>query len=107
MTTSWRQSAPAQDAMPTTRGLNFFLDDPNFQFLCESVMGAEIYERARPHLAALGEIAGGELDELAVLADRNPPVLRAFDERGQRVDEIIRHPAYRRMEEIAFSRFGL
>ncbi len=93
--------------MPTTRGLNFFLDDPNFQFLCESVMGPQVYERARPHLDALGEIAGGELDELAALADRNPPALRAFDERGRRVDEIVRHPAYRRMEEIAFSRFGL
>ena len=41
------------------------------------------------------------------MADRNPPVLRAWDEGGRRVDEIVRHPAYRRMEEIAFSRFGL
>src|SRR4029450_10442369 len=32
---------PAQDAMPTTRGLNFYLEDRNFQLLCESVMGAE------------------------------------------------------------------
>jgi alkylation response protein AidB-like acyl-CoA dehydrogenase len=98
---------PAQDAMPTTKGMNFYLEDPNFQFLCEQVMGHEVFERARPHLTALGEVAGGELDELAALADRNPPVLRAWDERGQRVDEVVRHPAYRRMEEIAFGRFGL
>jgi alkylation response protein AidB-like acyl-CoA dehydrogenase len=98
---------PAQDAMPTTKGMNFYLEDPNFQFLCEWVMGHEVFERARHHLVALGEVAGGELDELAALADRNPPVLRAWDERGQRVDEVVRHPAYRRMEEIAFGRFGL
>jgi acyl-CoA dehydrogenase len=93
--------------MPTTRGLNYFLEDPNFQFLCESVMGADAFARARPHLTDLGAIAGDELDTLAAVADRNPPVLRTFDERGRRVDEVVRHPAYRRMEEIAFSRFGL
>jgi acyl-CoA dehydrogenase len=107
MTTPSLPSVPAQDAMPTTKGLNFFLEDRNFQFLCEAVMGPEIYARARPHLTALGETAGSELDELAALADRNPPVLRAFDAQGRRVDEVVCHPAYRRMEEIAFGRFGL
>ena len=107
MTTRSSHDAPAQDAMPTTRGMNYFLEDPNLQFLCESVMGTEVYQRARPRLTDLGAIAGDELDALAAVADRNPPVLRAFDEQGRRVDEVVRHPAYRRMEEIAFSRFGL
>jgi alkylation response protein AidB-like acyl-CoA dehydrogenase len=107
MATPSGPAAPAQDAMPTTRGLNFYLEDRNFQFLCEAVMGPEVFGRARPYLAELGAIAGDELDALATLADRNPPVLRAWDERGRRVDEIVRHPAYRRMEEIAFGRFGL
>ncbi|HET9854073.1 MAG TPA: DNA alkylation response protein, partial [Methylomirabilota bacterium] len=107
MTTPSPHDGPAQDAMPTTRGMNYFLEDPNFQFLCESVMGAEVYEQARPHLTDLGAVAGDELDALAAVADRNPPVLRAWDEQGRRVDEVVRHPAYRRMEEIAFSRFGL
>lgn len=48
MTTRSSHDAPAQDAMPTTRGMNFFLEDRNVQFLCESVMGAEVFERARP-----------------------------------------------------------
>ena len=107
MTTPSPRPAPAQDAMPTTRGLNFYLEDRNLQFLCEAVMGPEVFERARPHLTDLGAIAGDELDALAAVADRNPPVLRAWDERGRRVDEIVRHPAYARMEEIAFGRFGL
>ena len=25
---------PVQDAMPTTRGLNFYLEDPNLEFVC-------------------------------------------------------------------------
>ncbi len=93
--------------MPTTRGLNFFLADPNLAFVSSVVMGEEVFARARPHLVAMGEVAGGELDGLAAEADRNPPVLRAWSERGERVDEVVRHPAYRRMEELAFGRFGL
>jgi acyl-CoA dehydrogenase len=97
----------AQDAMPTTRGLNYFLVDAGFQRFCESVMGAETYARAHPHLVAMGDVAGGELDALAHDADKHPPVLRGWDERGQRVDEVVFHPSYRRMEELAFGRFGL
>ena len=75
----------AQDAMPTTRGLNFDLEDRNLQFLCELVMDPATFERTRPHLTAMGEVAGGELDELAAQADKNPPTLRAFDQGGRRV----------------------
>ena len=98
---------PAQDAMPSTRGLNFFLEDRNLQFLCETVMDAATFERARPHLIDMGAVAGGELDDLAAQADKNPPTLRAFDQSGRRVDEVVFHPSYRAMEKIAFSRFGL
>jgi len=98
---------PAPDAMPTARGTNFFLADPNLAFVCAAVMPPDDFARARPHLVAMGEIAGGELDELAALADKHPPVLRTHDERGRRVDEIVRHPAYEAMERIAFERFGL
>ena len=55
----------------------------------------------------MGEVAGGELDALAAVADRHPPTLRTHDERGRRVDEVVRHPAYEAMERIAFERFGL
>jgi len=93
--------------MPTTRGLNFYLEDRNLQFLCELVMDAATFECARPHLIAMGEVAGGELDELAAQADKNPPTLRPFDQSGRRVDEVVFHPSYKAMERIAFSRFGL
>src|SRR3989338_7248279 len=96
---------PAQDAMPTTRGLNFYLADPNLEFVCSTVMDPATLARARPHLVALGAVAGDELDALATQADRTPPVLRAWDERGQRVDEIVFHPSYREMERLAFARF--
>src|SRR5262245_7691669 len=99
--------AAAPDGMPVTRGLNFFAADPNLEFVCSTLLAPGDLDRARPHLVAMGEVAGGELDALAAEADKNPPALRAWNERGERVDEILRHPAYRRMEELAFGRFGL
>src|SRR5438045_2848725 len=93
--------------MPTTRGMNFFLADSNLEFVCAGVMRPEDFARARPHLVALGAAAGGEIDELAAVADKHPPVLRTHDATGRRVDEIVRHPAYEAMERIAFERFGL
>ena len=95
------------DAMPTTRGLNFYVEDRHLDRLCAAVMGREVYERARPHLLDLGAVAGDELDALAAQADKHPPVLRTYDERGARVDAVDFHPAYHAMERLAFSRFGL
>src|SRR2546426_783357 len=97
----------AQDGMPTTRGLNFYVADPNLEFLCSTVMEPDVLARARPLLVELGAVAGDELDALAAEADRHPPTLRAYDERGRRVDEVVFHPAYRAMERLAFERFGL
>src|SRR3989338_5918912 len=103
---SERPTTPVQDAMPTTRGLNFFLEDPNLEFVCSSVLDAAALERARPPVVALGALAGDGLGALAAQADRHGPVLRPFDECGRRVDEIVFHPAYREMERLAFGRFG-
>src|SRR6266850_231840 len=98
---------PTQDGMPTTRGLNFYVADPNLEFVCSTVMEPEVLARARPLLVEMGAVAGDELDALAAAADRHPPTLRAYDERGRRVDEIVFHPSYRAMEQLAFERFGL
>src|SRR5713101_1342173 len=98
---------PTSDAMPNTRGLNFYRADPNLEFVCSTVMESGVLELARPHLVEMGAVAGGELDALAAEADRNPPRLRAWDACGVRVDEIERHPAYVAMERLAFARFGL
>jgi acyl-CoA dehydrogenase len=56
------------DGMPSTRGTNFYLADPNLAFVCATVMAADDLARARPHLIAMGEVAGGELDALAGVA---------------------------------------
>lgn len=95
------------DDLLDAAGLNFFDADPNLAFVVQRLASPGDYARALPHLRAMGALAGGELDRLAREADRHPPVLRACDDRGQRVDEVLYHPAYRAMERIAFEQFGL
>lgn len=92
--------------MPVTRGLNFFDADPNLAFALSAQAEDRDVARAIPWLSELGAVAGGELDGLAMAADRNPPVLRSFDERGTRIDEIVYHPAFVEMQKLGFSRFG-
>ena len=86
---------------------NLFREDPNLRFVLARHLPAAELDRAERVLDELGSVAGGELDELAAVAERHPPVLRQWDRRGERVDEVVYHPAYRRIEDLAFERFGL
>ena len=86
---------------------NLYREDPNLRFVLGRHLPASELALAEGVLDELGALAGGELDELAAVAERNPPVLRQWDREGRRVDEVVYHPAYRRMEELAFGRFGL
>jgi hypothetical protein len=46
-------TTPPADGMPTTRGTNFYLVDPNLAFVCATVMRSDDFAHARPQLAAL------------------------------------------------------
>ncbi|WP_370591426.1 acyl-CoA dehydrogenase family protein [Saccharopolyspora montiporae] len=59
-----------------------------------------------PVLRDVGEVASGELDELAAAAEANPPQLRQYSPDGERIDRVEFHPAYRQMSRLAFERFG-
>ncbi len=92
---------------PDCRGRNLFAIDHSLRDLLPLYMEAPLLAHLEPHLAALGELAGGRLGELADLADRHPPVLHHRDRWGRDEEWIEFHPAYREMEAIAFGRFGL
>jgi acyl-CoA dehydrogenase len=89
------------------RGMNFFALDHGLRLLLPLYMPDDLLRHMTPHLERLGEIAGGRLDELAAVADKNPPVLKPRDRYGRDEDWIDYHPAYREMERIAFQDFGL
>jgi len=97
---------PPNSAMPTTRGLNFFEADPNLLHALRVYAAPSDVERALPHLRELGRCAGDELDALAAIADRHPPVLRTHDPTGRRIDEIEYHPSYIEMQKLGFEKFG-
>jgi acyl-CoA dehydrogenase len=101
------ESPPAATALPDSRGLNLFTADPDFDDLLGLYLEPELHRHLRPHLETLGALAGGELDELALTADRNPPKFHSRSRSGEDRQWIEKHPAYRRLEEVAFSEFGL
>jgi alkylation response protein AidB-like acyl-CoA dehydrogenase len=102
-----REAGLRSGGMPDAAGLNFFDEDENLRFALALRMAPADFERALPILREAGAVAGGELDRLARVAERNPPRLVQYDARGDRVDDIEYHPAYAEMERIAFGRFGL
>ncbi|HEY7201389.1 MAG TPA: acyl-CoA dehydrogenase family protein [Candidatus Dormibacteraeota bacterium] len=93
--------------IPDAAGANLYREDRNLRFAVARALPPGQLAAAEPLLDALGEAAGGEIDQLAAVADRNPPALRPYDRRGERIDEIVHHPAYRDLERLAFGRFAL
>jgi acyl-CoA dehydrogenase len=93
--------------MPDTDGINFFSADPELSFLLMRHLSAEDYERAQTILTEMGAIASQKMDRLAEAANRQGPVLMQFDKKGQRVDEVVFHPAYHQLERIAYQDFAI
>jgi len=92
---------------PDTRGGNFFECDSALKSLLGLYLDQALYQHLRPHLSRLGELAAGELDEAAYLANKHPPELESRDRLGRDRQRINYHPAYRRLESAAFGEFGL
>jgi alkylation response protein AidB-like acyl-CoA dehydrogenase len=94
-------------AIPDARGTNLYRADPMAQPLFRAYLPAPVFGHLQPHFDRLGALAGGPLDELASVADRNPPTLSVRDRRGADESRVIKHPAYVEMERLAFCDLGL
>lgn len=90
-------------------GENFFETDVSFRSLLAMRLPKEVLDFIHPHLGRLGALAGGRLNELAATADkeRNKPILRTRNRFGVDEDWIEFHPAYREMERVAFTEYGI
>ncbi len=93
--------------MPDANGINFYTADPDLAFLLERHLSAEDNERAQRILTDMGAVASQKMDQLAELANRQGPTLVQFDKRGQRIDEVVFHPAYHQLERIAYQDFAI
>lgn len=107
MTITPTSQPTSAEAVPDSRGLNLYRADPDLDALIGLYLPPALADHLRPHLAALGELAGDGLDELAGIADRNPPELHHRTRRGEDRQSIHKHPAYRAMEDVAFGELGL
>src|SRR5438128_1944056 len=96
-----------RNLMPETDGINFFSADPDLSFILMRHLSAEDFEQAQTILAEIGAVASQKMDSLAEVANRQGPVLMQFDKKGQRIDEVIFHPAYHELERIAYQDFAI
>jgi len=94
-------------SMPDVTGINFFTADPDLSFLLRQHLTTEDYERARELLTCMGAVASEQMDALAEVANRQGPQLVQYDKRGQRVDEVVFHPAYHELERITYEEFAI
>lgn len=92
---------------PDTEGLNFFGIDRSLQASLRVYASSDLYSHFEPIMQRFGEVAGGELDRLSRIVDRNPPVLEQRDRYGRDLDRIEYHPAYHQMEKIGFEDFQI
>jgi len=90
---------------PDCAGLDFFALDRGLRDLLALYLPADAHAHLLPHYRRLGELAGGRLNTLAVVADKHPPVLHPRTRWGEDEDWIEYHPAYQEMEHIAFGDF--
>ncbi|WP_195812380.1 acyl-CoA dehydrogenase family protein [Xylophilus rhododendri] len=97
----------AAHPIPDRHGQNLFSTDRELPGLLGLYLPEDLRRHMHPHFERLGALAGGRLDELAGIADRNPPELEHRNRTGQDVQRIVKHPAYVEMERLALSEFGL
>ncbi len=88
--------------IPEPPHISYWDASPQFRALCRRKLDDAAWQVAEPQLRSMGERAAIEVAPLAAIADRNPPRLISFDERGNRIDRIEYHPSYRQMQQVAY-----
>jgi alkylation response protein AidB-like acyl-CoA dehydrogenase len=92
---------------PESRGLDFYHSDPSLKALLGLYLPQAELGHMAPYFVRLGGLIGGQLDELAREADKTPPRLEPRDRQGEDRQSIVKAPAYREMERLAFGELAL
>jgi len=93
--------------IPDSAGLNVFRADPAMRELLTIYLDPGLHDMAVTQLDRMGELVGDRLEELALAADKNPPVLSIRARNGAPHEVVHKHPAYVELERYAFGEFGL
>lgn len=81
----------AHHIAPDVHGQNFYAVDRQFRDLLSLYMEPGLLKQMTPHFQRLGALAGNRLDDLAMTADKHPPVLHPRDRFGRDEDWIEYH----------------
>jgi acyl-CoA dehydrogenase len=91
-------SDPGVGYIPPADDADWYLPDEHLRWLTRRTVGEAAWPVADGALRELGTMVPRVIEPLARDADRHPPVLRPYDARGARIDEIEFHPAYKTLE---------
>jgi acyl-CoA dehydrogenase len=98
-------SDPGVGYIPPTDDSDWYLPDEHLRWLTRRTVGEAAWPVADGALRELGTLVPRVIEPLARSADRHPPVLRPYNARGERIDEIEFHPAYKELEATVL-KFG-
>jgi acyl-CoA dehydrogenase len=98
-------SDPGVRHIPVADAADWYLPDEHLRWLTRRTVGEAAWPVADGALRELGTLVPRVIEPLARTADRHPPVLRSYNGRGERIDEIEFHPAYRELESTVLG-FG-
>ncbi|RNF34267.1 acyl-CoA dehydrogenase family protein [Paracoccus methylarcula] len=93
--------------IPDSSGMNAFRADPAMADLLRIYLPPDMASLAQAQADRMGALVGERLEELALSADKNPPVLHIRARNGAPDERIVKHPAYEELEQVAFGDFGL
>ncbi|MYD44446.1 MAG: DNA alkylation response protein [Gammaproteobacteria bacterium] len=101
------EALPGGAIAPDTKGQNFFSDDRALAEIASLYLDDQVLRAITPYLEELGYRVANDLDELAMAANRHPPVLHQRDKYGTDRQWIEYHPSYRALEQAAFGDYGI
>jgi acyl-CoA dehydrogenase len=93
--------------IPDSYGTNAYLSDPDFASLLGIYLDQEVMTLVEPRFVKLGGLVRGQLEQLALTADRNPPIPHLRARNSSDLQKIEKHPSYIALERYAFSEYGL
>src|ERR1700690_4274011 len=91
-------SDPGARYIPPADRADWYKPDEHLRWLAGRTVGEANWPVLDAALQDLGALVPQVIEPLARTADRNPPVLRQYNARGERIDEIEFHPAYKELE---------
>ena len=92
----------SSNPIPDPPDISFWDASPVLREILAHKLGRDAFAWAEPQLRRMGDLAARVVPPLAAVADRESPRLVTHTARGDRINHIDYHPAYREMEQIAY-----